>query len=66
MTFSEAGDSVSSVDVSGLGSGWEVLAGSVDGRVRNYDIRMGKVTVDVLGCESIKVENQGGSMLTMV
>jgi mitogen-activated protein kinase organizer 1 len=29
--------------------GYEVVAGSVDGRVRYYDIRMGKMDTDVLG-----------------
>jgi mitogen-activated protein kinase organizer 1 len=48
MVFSEARDSVSSVAVAGA----EVVAGSVDGRVRAYDIRMGQVLVDVIGGES--------------
>ena len=41
----EAKDSVSSVNV----SGHEVATGSVDGRVRLYDLRMGMVYVDVVG-----------------
>ena len=45
QTFSEAGDSVSSVAV----LGGEVYAGSVDGRVRVYDLGAGVVDVDVLG-----------------
>lgn len=44
MSFSEAKDSVSSVAV----WGHEVLAASVDGRVRVYDLAMGRVQVDVL------------------
>lgn len=45
MSLGEARDSVSSV----LVQGWEVLAGSVDGRVRTYDVRMGRCVVDVVG-----------------
>jgi mitogen-activated protein kinase organizer 1 len=45
MTLSEAKDSVSCVVV--IES--EILAGSVDGRVRTYDVRTGKLTTDVFG-----------------
>ncbi|KAF2402917.1 WD40 repeat-like protein [Trichodelitschia bisporula] len=45
ITLSEARDSVSSVAI----SGWEVYAGSVDGRLRVYDIRTGAVSTDVIG-----------------
>lgn len=45
MTFTEAKDAVSSIAVRGA----EIIAGSVDGRVRCYDIRMGVVEQDVLG-----------------
>lgn len=45
MTFSEAKDSISAIEVSGA----EVMTGSVDGRVRCYDLRMGCVDQDVLG-----------------
>lgn len=45
MTLSEAKDAVSSIAVAGP----EILAGSVDGRVRCYDVRMGVVDQDVLG-----------------
>ncbi|KIW07312.1 uncharacterized protein PV09_02162 [Verruconis gallopava] len=45
MSLGEAKDSISSV----LVSRWEVSAGCVDGRVRTYDIRMGKCIVDVVG-----------------
>ncbi|KAK5119820.1 hypothetical protein LTR85_007146 [Meristemomyces frigidus] len=51
MTFSEAKDSVSSVCV----RGHEVFAGSVDGRVRVYDLAMGNVDVDVLGASVTSV-----------
>lgn len=45
VTFAEARDSVSCVSV----LGGEIYAGSVDGRVRVYDVAMGVVDVDVLG-----------------
>jgi mitogen-activated protein kinase organizer 1 len=48
MTMSEAKDSISSITILGP----EILAGSVDGRIRTYDIRQGKVTTDVIGCMS--------------
>ncbi|KAI5242709.1 WD40 repeat-like protein [Aureobasidium subglaciale] len=44
MSLPEAKDAVSSISVSGA----EILAGSVDGRVRCYDVRMGVVDQDVL------------------
>lgn len=46
MTFSEARDSVSCVEV----QGHEIMTGSVDGRVRCYDVRMGCLEQDVIGC----------------
>ncbi|KAJ9629423.1 hypothetical protein H2203_001796 [Taxawa tesnikishii (nom. ined.)] len=45
MTLAEAKDSVSTLHVQGP----EILVGSVDGRVRCYDLRMGCVDVDVIG-----------------
>ena len=45
MTFTEAKDSVSCVHV----AGHEIYAGSIDGRVRVYDLAMGHVEVDVVG-----------------
>jgi mitogen-activated protein kinase organizer 1 len=47
MTLSEARDSVSCVAVVEA----EIWAGSVDGRVRVYDVRKGDMSVDVLGSE---------------
>ena len=44
-TFAEAKDSVSCVEA----QGGLIYAGSVDGRVRVYDLAMGTVDVDVLG-----------------
>ena len=45
QVFEDAKDSISSVRV--IGS--EIMSGSVDGRMRLYDIRMGMVFVDVVG-----------------
>jgi mitogen-activated protein kinase organizer 1 len=44
QVLDEAKDSISAVVV----REHEILTGSVDGRVRNYDLRMGRCTVDVL------------------
>ncbi|EHL01443.1 putative WD repeat domain-containing protein 83 [Glarea lozoyensis 74030] len=54
MLLDEAGDSISCVlagngEGNGKGGEYEVLSGSVDGRVRTYDVRMGKVETDVVG-----------------
>lgn len=49
MSFSEARDGISSVKV----LGGEIYAGSVDGRVRVYDLRMGCVDVDFLGAAAV-------------
>ncbi|XP_021025204.1 WD repeat domain-containing protein 83 [Mus caroli] len=45
QTLDEARDGISSVKV----SDHEILAGSVDGRVRRYDLRMGQVFSDYVG-----------------
>jgi hypothetical protein len=47
MVLSEAKDSISSVCV----VEHEIMSGSVDGRVRVYDLRMGMVYIDVIGRE---------------
>jgi mitogen-activated protein kinase organizer 1 len=47
QALEEARDSVSSVDI----SGYEIVTGAVDGRVRVYDLRMGKVFTDIIGCK---------------
>lgn len=49
LVLSDAKDSVSSLEVVGN----EVMTGSIDGRIRVYDLRMGMVNVDVIGCEYI-------------
>ncbi|KAB8360881.1 hypothetical protein FH972_024615 [Carpinus fangiana] len=48
MVLSEAKDSVSSLVV----MDHEIMTGSIDGRVRVYDLRMGMVNADVIGRES--------------
>ena len=45
QVLEEAKDSVSSLHV----AGHEIVTGSVDGRLRVYDLRMGMVFVDVIG-----------------
>ncbi len=45
QVFEEARDSVSSIHV----VGHEIVTGSVDGRLRIYDLRMGLMFVDVIG-----------------
>ncbi|RMZ90056.1 hypothetical protein DV736_g2722, partial [Chaetothyriales sp. CBS 134916] len=46
MVWLEAKDGVSSLAVPG--NGHDIVSGSVDGRLRSYDVRMGRVTVDAL------------------
>lgn len=58
MTFSDAKDAVSSIAVRGA----EIWAGSVDGRVRVYDLRSGEVDVDVVagsGVTSVSPSTDG-------
>jgi mitogen-activated protein kinase organizer 1 len=49
MTFGDAKDAVSSIAVRGA----EIIAGSIDGRVRVYDLRSGEVDVDVLATSGV-------------
>jgi mitogen-activated protein kinase organizer 1 len=52
MVLEEARDSVSCIlagGAAGMGGEYEILAGSVDGRVRYYDLRMGRLETDVIG-----------------
>lgn len=44
QVLDDARDAISAVVVRGA----EIVAGSVDGRVRSYDVRMGRVTTDVM------------------
>ncbi|KAF2153451.1 WD40 repeat-like protein [Myriangium duriaei CBS 260.36] len=61
MSMGEARDSVSAVDV----REWEVVVGSVDGRVRGYDFRMGRVETDAIGAPvtSVAMARAGDSYL---
>ncbi|KAK5993239.1 WD repeat domain-containing protein 83 [Cladobotryum mycophilum] len=61
QVLSEARDAVTSVAVRGT----EVVTGSVDGRVRSYDVRMGKCTTDVVGASvvSLSLTRDGRAML---
>ncbi|PTB62842.1 WD domain-containing protein [Trichoderma citrinoviride] len=61
QVLGEAKDSVTSLAVRGA----EIIAGSVDGRVRSYDVRMGKCTTDVVGASvvSLDVTRDGKAML---
>ncbi|KAI4635260.1 uncharacterized protein J4E87_000210 [Alternaria ethzedia] len=61
MTLSDAKDSISDVAVHDA----DIIAASVDGRVRSYDIRMGTCQVDVVGpsCTSLAVSNKGTELL---
>lgn len=61
MVFEEAGDSVSSIVVREE----EIIAGSVDGRVRSYDIRMGLCTEDTMpaAVTSLQVTGDGQALL---
>jgi mitogen-activated protein kinase organizer 1 len=61
MTLSDAKDSISDVAIHDA----DILAASVDGRVRSYDIRMGVCQVDVVGpsCTSLAVSKKGTELL---
>jgi mitogen-activated protein kinase organizer 1 len=62
--WSEAKDGVSSIEVLKNGNG-EVLVGSTDGRVRAYDVRMGKCTVDTMpgAVTCVRATRDGGAYL---
>ncbi|CAO2647417.1 Nn.00g083390.m01.CDS01 [Neocucurbitaria sp. VM-36] len=61
MTLDDAKDSITDVAVYDA----EILASSVDGRVRSYDLRMGMCQVDVIGypCTSLSVSKKGTEVL---
>lgn len=61
QVLDDATDAISSVSVRGA----EIVAGSVDGRVRCYDVRVGKVTSDVVGASvtSVCLTRDGKAML---
>jgi mitogen-activated protein kinase organizer 1 len=61
MTLSDAKDSISDVAIHDA----DILAASVDGRVRSYDLRMGTCQVDVVGpsCTSLAVSKKRTEVL---
>jgi mitogen-activated protein kinase organizer 1 len=61
MVLEDARDSVSSVVV----GEYEVISGSTDGRVRGYDVRMGRLETDVIGSPvtSLKRTRDGKGVL---
>lgn len=61
QVLTEAKDAVSAVVVRGA----EIVAGSVDGRVRGYDVRMGRCVTDVVGASvgSLCLTRDGKAML---
>ncbi|KAL4778122.1 WD domain protein [Aspergillus varians] len=63
QTLTEAGDTVSSLHVHT--PTYSIASGSYDGRARVYDIRMGKMTVDVLGnpVTSVRCSADGNALL---
>ncbi|KAI9676406.1 MAG: hypothetical protein M1817_000563 [Caeruleum heppii] len=62
QVLDEARDSVSSLHV----VGHEICTGSVDGRVRIYDLRMGMVYVDVLGSPVTSVQQTKDSAAVLI
>ncbi|ROV92626.1 hypothetical protein VPNG_09876 [Cytospora leucostoma] len=61
QVLDDAADAISAVVV----RGGEIIAGSVDGRVRSYDVRVGRVTVDVVGpsVTSLSLASDGKTVL---
>ncbi|KAL1602072.1 hypothetical protein SLS59_005240 [Nothophoma quercina] len=61
MTLDDAKDSITDVAIHDA----EILASSVDGRVRSYDLRTGMCQADVIGfpCTSLDVSKKGTEML---
>lgn len=61
MTFDDAKDSVTDVAIHDA----EIVAASVDGRVRSYDLRTGMCVADVIGypCTSLDVTKKGTEAL---
>ncbi|KAK1967208.1 WD domain-containing protein [Colletotrichum sublineola] len=61
QVLDEAKDAVTALAVRDA----EIVAGSVDGRVRSYDVRMGRCVTDVIGASvtSLKLTRDGKAML---
>ncbi|KAH6892165.1 WD40-repeat-containing domain protein [Thelonectria olida] len=61
QVLSDARDAITSLVVRGP----EIVVGSVDGRVRSYDVRMGRCTTDVIGASvtSLSVTRDGRGVL---
>lgn len=61
QVLEEAKDAISAVVVRGA----EIVAGSVDGRIRSYDVRMGRVVTDVVGASvtSLSLTQDGKAVL---
>lgn len=61
QVLADARDAISAVLVRGA----EIIAGSVDGRTRAYDVRMGRVVTDVLGASvtSLALTRDGRALL---
>jgi mitogen-activated protein kinase organizer 1 len=61
MTLDDAKDSITDIAISDA----DIIATSVDGRVRSYDSRMGICQVDVIGpsCTSVAVSKKGTEVL---
>lgn len=61
QVLTEARDSVSAVVVRGS----EIVTGSVDGKVRTYDVRMGKCVTDIIGpsVTSLSLSKDGKAVL---
>ncbi|KAF9881002.1 hypothetical protein CkaCkLH20_01152 [Colletotrichum karsti] len=61
QVLDEAKDSVTALVVRDA----EIVAGSVDGRVRSYDVRMGRCVTDVMGASvtSLRLTRDGKAML---
>jgi WD40 repeat protein len=64
MVWEEAKDGISCIAIP-ENTGWEVIAGSTDGRVRGYDLRMGRVVVDMMpgSVTSLEVSRDAKIML---
>jgi mitogen-activated protein kinase organizer 1 len=65
QVLADAKDSISAVMVNGR-EGHEIVTGSVDGRVRYYDLRMGRMDTDVLPGPVTSLAGMRGGEATLV